>query len=97
VLGAFDETSRRPPLEWALSSNAGARSERGGSTEPDIFNPTPDNVFVSKTRSIKALFDAMSAVHNGYFTEQFSNIKLRDNPALATAAKTDAASCDKGA
>ena len=40
--------------------------------------------------------EAVSAEHNGYFTQQFSSYKLRDNPDLAAAAKADAASCEKG-
>jgi len=62
----------------------------------NTFSPTADNIFVCKARSVKALFKAVDAEHHGHFTSQFANLKLRDNPALAAAAKTDAAGCEKG-
>jgi len=63
---------------------------------PDRFTPTKDNIFVCKARSMKALFRAVDAEHNGYFTEQFASVRLRDNPDLAAAARADAATCEKG-
>jgi len=72
------------------------------SVSPDLPVPatpgtsTADAVFVCKARSVKALFTVVNAEHHGYFTQTFAGQKLRDNPALATAAKTDAAGCEAG-
>ena len=45
---------------------------------------------------MKALFKAVDVEHHGYFTEQFASLKLRDDPALAKAARADSDSCAKG-
>ena len=102
TLAEASAAAKKTPHEWPLSTagatNVFTNADVTASAEgvSDAFTPTADNIFVCKSRSIKALFTVVSAEQNGYFTQQFASFKLRDNPDLAVAAKADATSCDAG-
>jgi hypothetical protein len=89
-----DERTKTEPAK--VITNADLKPGPEVSTEPSTFTPTKDNIFVCKARSLKALFKAVDSEHRGNLTEQFANLKLRDDPDLAAAAKADSASCEKG-
>jgi len=87
----------KQPHEWPAFDPAREQATPPTSvTAPTPGTSTADAVFVCKARSVKALFTVVNAEHHGYFTQTFAGQKLRDNPALATAAKTDAAGCEAG-
>lgn len=92
---AEEERGTKPTIN---SSKVYTNKDLGpsGAAQPDKFEPTPDNVFVCKARSMKALFAAVDKEHNGFFTERFANLKLRDDPALREAATADRDNCEKG-
>ena len=83
-----DSRASSLPPDTNAGSNASASIQRSERL-PDKFEPTNDNVFVCKAKSLTALFNAVDAEHHGYFTQQFAAQTLRDNPDLATAAKAD--------